>query len=95
MSRTVDEYCLLANSVAHQKGFWTGVNSLNPSIQIRRIQAIINSLGRAKIKAEEENAYELLSNLTEACIRIFDLCSELGLELDKSLEKRLSREPIK
>jgi len=96
-SKSFEYYSSLCHSIAKEKGFWNKDRNVAEMLML-----IVTELGEA-CEAHRKNIFGLESKdtfedeLADAFIRLFDMCSGLGIDVERQIKWKLdynSRRPF-
>ena len=82
----INELCRLAHENARNKGFWDKPREFGTLI------ALLHSELSEALEADRNNDRDNLEEeLGDTCIRIFDLCGSLGIDLEKVITLKMEK----
>lgn len=82
--KTVTDYCGEAYNIASKNGFH---NEYKPiSVSLALIHSEVSEALEADRNGDSDNFIEELADI---CIRVFDLCGELGIDLEHAIEQKM------
>lgn len=90
MGKTISQLVNESHTYAVEKGFWKVDADGKPTRDLLgALMLIVSELGEcaeAYRKGENDGVAE---ELADTCIRIFDLCGGLGIDLEKEIEEKM------
>lgn len=82
--KTVNELCHEAYEIAKSKGWHDSPREMGTII------ALIHSEVSEALEADRKGDYDnFVEELADVCIRIFDLCGCMGIDLNSAIEKKM------
>lgn len=82
--KTVNELCREAYEIAKSKGWHDSPREMGTII------ALIHSEVSEALEADRKGDYDnFVEELADVCIRIFDLCGSMGIDLNSAIEKKM------
>ncbi len=82
--KNIQEMCIEAYEIAKSKGWHDEPRELGTVI------ALIHSEVSEALEADRKGDYDnFVEEIADVCIRIFDLCGSMGIDLNKAIEEKM------
>lgn len=86
MNKMINAYVQEAYAIAKSKGWHDEPVLISTSLAL--IHSEVSEALEADRKGDRENFVE---ELADVCIRVFDLCGDLGVDLDAAIQKKMEQ----